>query len=246
MKRPQTRPLRSLQPMLLAVAIGLGPTAMAGPAALPAASAVEGTLLSVSSTGEAERTPDIAVLSAGVVTRAADANAAMQSNASRMDEVMKALRDAGIAARDIQTSGVNLFPQYRHDDETPVITGYQASNTVDVTVRDIGGLGDVMGALVASGANQINGPTFDIDDRTDALDEARMKAVANARTRAALYAETLGLRVRRIVSLDEGGGLSGPMPMMGMARVEKATAPPISPGQSSVSVTLDVVFELGE
>ncbi|WP_246372049.1 SIMPL domain-containing protein [Marilutibacter penaei] len=234
-------------PLLFATLLALGALPMSPRAqTLPHAVAPDGTLLSVSATGEARRNPDIATLSTGVVTRAAGADAAMQANATQMEAVMAALRGAGIAARDIRTSGVNLYPQYRHEGDTPTITGYQASNTVDVTVRDIGSLGEVIGTLVDAGANQVHGPSFDVDDKTGALDEARRDAVEQARARAAVYADALGLRVRRIVSLGEGGGrMPGPVPMMAMARAEKAASPPISPGESTLSVTLDVVFELG-
>ena len=204
-----------------------------------------GTLLSVSSEAEARRVPDIARVSTGVVTQAADANAAMRANAEQMNQVIAAIRRAGIAERDIQTGGINLHPQYRHaENQPPTITGYQASNTVDITVRDMARLGSTLDALVAGGANQINGPSFDVDDKESAYDEARRAAVEKARKRADMYARTLGMRVRRIVSISEGGSVGPPMPMMAMARMEKSSDTPISPGENALSVSLDVVFEL--
>jgi uncharacterized protein YggE len=225
---------------LLAVAGG----ALAQQVPLPA----DGTLLSVSAHAEATRVPDVASLSTGVVTQAADANAAMQANAAQMDRVMAAIRAAGIAERDIQTSGINLNPQYRYvENQPPSITGYQASNTVSLKVRDIGKLGKVLDALVASGANQVNGPSFEVDKPEAAYDEARRAALANAQGRAKMYADALGLRVRRIVSISEGGGFQPPMPMMAMARAEKGQAydTAVSPGETTLSANLDVVFELG-
>jgi uncharacterized protein YggE len=221
--------------------------AFAGSAAAQASTA-DGTLLSVSAHAEATRVPDVATISAGVVTQAADANAAMQANARQMDGVMRAIRAAGIAERDIQTSGINLNPQYRYaEDQPPAITGYQASNTVRVKVRDIGKLGRVLDALVASGANQVNGPSFEIDKPEAAYDEARRAALADAQARAKMYADALGVRVRRIVSIDEGGGFQPPMPMPMMARAEKGVAydTSVSPGETTLSANLDVVFELG-
>ncbi|MBB1060988.1 SIMPL domain-containing protein [Marilutibacter spongiae] len=241
-------PVHGLRPLLLATALAFGtlPT-MTAHAQSSTQASPDGTLLSVSALGEVSQAPDIARLSTGVVTQAADANAAMRANAEQMSRVVAALKGAGIAERDIQTSGVNLYPQYRHDDgSAPTITGYQASNTVNVTVRDLGKLGPVMDTLVDAGANQVNGPSFDIDDKTAALDEARRKAVEQARARAAMYAKTLGLRVRRIVSISEGGDIARPMPMMAMARAEKSSFDtPISPGENTLSVNLDIVFELG-
>ena len=227
-------------PLLLAIAGAANAQAAAG----------DGTLLSVSAQAEATRVPDVATVSAGVVTQAADANAAMQANAKQMDGVMRAIRAAGIAERDIQTSGISLHPQYRYaENQPPVITGYQASNTVNIKVRDIARLGKVLDALVASGANQVNGPSFEIDEPEAAYDEARREALAKARARANMYAETLGMRVRRIVSIDEGGGFQPPMPMpmMAMSRAEKGVAydTAVSPGETTLSANLNVVFELG-
>ena len=238
-----------LRPLALAAALAFGATAMPAAAqTIPAQVATDGTLLSVSAQAEATRVPDIAHLSTGVVTQAADANAAMRANAEQMTRVVKAIRDAGIAERDIRTSGVNLNPQYRYaENQPPTITGYEARNTVDITVRKIGELGSIMDALVGVGANQINGPTFEVDDKEAAYDEARRAAIEKAQARARMYAETLGLQVRRIVSISEGnGGFGPPVPMMAMARMEKAQADtPIAPGESTLSVNLDVVFELG-
>src|SRR5690606_13347282 len=124
----------------------------------------DATLLSVQAQAEASQAPDIATVSAGVVTQASDGNAAMRQNAEQMNRVLAALKAAGVAERDIQTSGVNLHPQYRYvENQAPAITGYQASNTVSVKLREVARIGKVLDALVANGANQINGPSFGID-----------------------------------------------------------------------------------
>ena len=241
----------TLRPLVLATALAFGAVAMPAAAQIATSAPVttDGTLLSVSAEAETTRVPDIAHLSTGVVTQAADAKAAMQANAEQMTRVVAAIRKAGIAERDIQTSGVNLNPQYRYEEnQPPTITGYEARNTVNITVRDIGELGGIMDALVAVGANQIHGPSFEVDDKESAYDEARRAAIDKARARAAMYAKTLGMRVRRIVSISEGnGGFGPPVPMMAMARMEKAGADtPIAPGESTLSVNLDIVFELGK
>ena len=249
----------ALSLLLLATAMSLSTLAMTASAQATSTSAApigmssvgmssDGTLLSVSAQAEARRTPDVATISTGVVTQAADANAAMRANAAQMDKVMGAIKTAGIAERDIQTSGINLNPQYKYvENQNPTITGYQASNTVNLKVRDLAKLGKVLDALVASGANQINGPSFEVDQPEPGYDEARRNALDKAQARAAMYAKTLGLRVRRIVSISEGGGFRppGPVPMMAMAARAKAEDTSISPGETSLSVNLDVVFELG-
>lgn len=243
-------PLRLLLAVVLATGLttALNASAQTSSVTTPAPlveAAGSGTLLSISAGAEARRVPDIARVSTGVVTQAADANAAMRANAEQMTQVVATIRRAGIAERDIQTGGINLHPQYRHaDNQPPTISGYQASNTVDIKVRDMTRLGSILDALVAGGANQINGPSFDVDDKESAYDEARRAAVDNARKRADMYAQTLGMRVRRIVSISEGGRVGPPMPMMAMARMEKSSDTPISPGENALSVSLDVVFEL--
>ncbi len=209
------------------------------------------TLVTVSASAEARRAPDIAILSTGVVSLAPDANAAIRRNAGQMAGVVAAIKKAGIADKDVQTSGVSLNPDYHYlANRPPRIKGYYASNTVNVTVRDIGGLGGILDALVATGANQINGPMFDIEDKDAVLDEAREAAMAKARTRADGYAKRLGLRVLRVVSIDETGG-RGPRPVLvRSAAVEQAAAgnasAPIAPGENVLALTLDVVYELGK
>ena len=207
----------------------------------------DGTLLSVAASAEASSVPDVATLSAGVVTQASDGNTAMRQNAERMVKVLAAIKAAGIAEKDVQTSGVNLNPQYRYaENEAPKITGYQASNTVSLKVRDIARLGQVLDALAAQGSNQINGPSFEIDKPDPVFDQARLGALKKAQARADTYARALGLRVRRIVSISEGGGGFRPMPMMAMGKaMDQAESTPVSPGTTTLTVNLDVVFELG-
>ena len=241
----------SLRPLVLALALttGIPMSACAQPQSTPGyAVSADGTLLSIAATAESRRVPDVATISTGVVTQAADANAAMRANAVQMDKVMAAIRAAGIAERDVQTSGINLNPQYRYaENQPPTITGYQANNTVNVKVRDLSKLGKVLDAFVASGANQVNGPSFEVDKPEEAYDEARMAALQKAQARAKTYADALGLRVRRIVSISEGGAsIPRPMPMMReMAADAAVKETAVSPGETSLSVNIDVVFELG-
>ena len=240
------------RPLILALALatslsGTPMTANAQSVAEPGTASPQGTLLSVSAEASAHRVPDVATLSTGVVTQAADANAAMRTNAQQMDKVMAAIRAAGIAERDVQTSGINLNPQYKYvENAPPSIVGYQASNTVNVKVRDLSKLGKVLDAFVEQGANQINGPSFEVDKPDEAYDEARIAAIKKAQARAQTYAKALGLNVRRIVSISEGGGFQQPRPMMAMREMAMdAESTPVAPGENTLSVNLDVVFELG-
>ncbi|MEN1940293.1 SIMPL domain-containing protein [Luteimonas sp. MJ174] len=240
--------MRTATTAALAITLALGSLAMTASAQTGYAGATsDGTLLSVSARGTASRAPDIATASAGVVTQAPDANAAMRANAAQMTRVIAAIRAAGIAEKDIQTSGININPDYRHvENQAPVISGYSASNTVSLKVRDIATLGEVLDALVASGANNVNGPGFGIDQPEVVYDEARRKALELARARADMYAQALDLRVRRIVSISEGGSIPQPRPMYAMRAVAMdAESTPVAPGENTLEANLEVVFELG-
>jgi uncharacterized protein len=223
------------------------PTAVAAQAVQAPIPAIAGTRLEVSATGEATRVPDLAIISAGVVTRQTTATAAIQENAARMEQVLSALKRAGIEERDVQTSSINLNPEYRYqENRAPQLVGYTASNQVSIRFRDIRNTGKILDALVAEGANQINGPTLTIDKPEAALDEARLKALANGRARADVYARALGRRVARIVSISESGGsypVPPPMPMMMEARNQAADSK-ILPGEQKLQVTLSIVFDL--
>lgn len=208
---------------------------------------VAGTLLEVSATGEVTRVPDIAIISAGVVTRAQTATGAIQENAARMERLRAALRRAGIEDRDIQTSSINLNPEYRYaENQPPQLVGYTASNTLSIRFRDIRATGRILDALVEQGANQINGPNLTIDEPDAALDEARTQALTKGRARAELYARALGMRVVRLLSVSESGGYSGPprpVPMAAMAERGSADTS-IEPGEQKLQVTLGMSFEL--
>jgi len=235
------------QIFLAALLLGAVPASAGAQAAPVSVQAISGTRLEISATGEATRVPDVAIITAGVVTRAASARAALAQNAARMDRVRAALKSAGIADRDIQTSNISLNPEYRYvQDKAPQLIGYSASNQLSVRFRDIAKSGDILDALVAEGANSINGPNLTIDKPEEALDEARTKAVGVGRARAELYARALGMRVVRLVSVSESGGgypVPPPMPVMMEARAQAASTK-IDPGEQKLSVSLGMVFEL--
>jgi hypothetical protein len=209
---------------------------------------IEGTLLSVSAEGRVESAPDMATLSLGVLTEGQTAAAAMAENARRMTALTQALRRAGVAERDIQTSNLSVNPQYMYvENQPPRITGYQASNQVTVRVRNLDNTGRVVDAAVAAGGNTVNGISFSHADPDAQLDAARLDAAQNARRRADLYAQAFGMRVHRVIAISEGGGYSPPMPIPVMARMEDAMAappPPVAPGEITTSVIVSVTYEL--
>ena len=236
---------------ILVAALLLGAASLTSPARAQQAASITqtiaGTRLDISATGEVTRVPDVAIISAGVTTRAATAAAAMQEVAERMNRVLAALKRAGVAERDIQTSSLNLNPEYRYvNDQPPQLTGYTASNQVTVRFRNIRNSGKILDALVGEGANQINGPSLTIDQTEAALDEARAKAVAIGKARAELYARSLGLRVARIVSVSENVANYAPPPRpMVLTGVRMAAAETqIEAGEQKLEVTVAMTFEL--
>lgn len=218
----------------------------------PAADAMfQATTLNLSAFGEVKVAPDMAMITLGVLTEAPTAAAAMQANARKMTEVVATLKKAGIAERDIQTSNLNLNPQYVYvENEQPKLTGYQASNQVTITVRDLKKLGAAVDASVNAGANQVHGISFGLTDATEAENEARRKAVKALSDKAALYAQATGHRVQRLVTLSEGGGYAPtpPMPLMRFkneAMMADAANSPVSPGELRVRIDISGMYELG-
>lgn len=235
----------SLAAALLATALPLAaPAAAQAVQTVQPVQAITGTRLDVVASGEVSRVPDIVRINAGVMTQAPTASEAIRQNAEQMRTMRAALRQAGVAERDIQTSSINLSPQWRHmENRMPEFTGYQAHNMVNVRFRDIANAGRIIDALVAAGANQIDGPMFEIEEPESALDEARTRAIEVARNRATLYARALGMRVKRILSVSEAGSMA-PIAVMGRMMAQDSAATNIAPGQQTLTASVTVSFEL--
>ena len=205
--------------------------------------------LNLSAYGEVKTAPDMATINFGVMTEAATAAEAMRMNAERMNRVMDALTRAGIETRDIQTSGLNLSPQYDYvQNEPPRLRGYQAMNRVTVTINDLDAVGSTADAVVAAGVNQIDGIGFGLKDPTAAEDEARREAVRALQAKAELYAQATGLRLAGLRSLTEGGGYSPPPPMPVMyaraAMQDSAGASPVSGGELTIRIDINGVYDI--
>lgn len=200
--------------------------------------------LTVTGQGQASAQPDLATISLGVSTRAATAAEAMTQNAEAQTKVIEALKAEGIEARDIQTSGLNLTPMMDYqDNQAPKLTGYSAQNMVTLRVRDITALGGVLDKLVASGANEINGISFSREDMTQAMDQARTAAIADARHRAEIMAEAAGMKLGPLMSLSEAQIGGDPRPMI-MAASAKRADTPIEAGELAVTANVTAVYAM--
>jgi uncharacterized protein YggE len=221
---------------------------------LPVSSHAEETItdtkLSISTNAEVKSVPDIATVSTGVTTIEPTPAKALQENSMKMNAVFKALTAAGIAAKDIQTSDMSVTPQYAQSltNKAPRINAYQVNNNVSVVIRDIKNIGTVFDALIANGANQLNGPDFSVEDKSAALDQARKAAMEKAQKSASVYAAAAGLKIKRIISISEqGSGIRAPYPVRPMMMSAMASAaPPVSAGQVTTEMTINVDYELGQ
>ena len=208
------------------------------------------TQLSLTTEAETRLVPDQLQLAAGVVIDAPTAAEAMAGNAARMNAVIAALKAAGVAERDIQTSSLSVTPQYRYQpNQPPLRTGYQARNSVTLKTQKLGDAGKLLDALVKAGANEVSGPSFSVADPEAALDKARAAAVAKARARAQVYAAAAGMTVKRIVSISEPGSelpMPLPRPMMARMAAGAVESTPVEPGELTLSARVTMLFELAD
>ena len=213
-----------------------------------AAQAAEQRERSIIVTGEGlvSATPDQARVSAGVVTQAQTAAAALTANNTAMARVMQSLRGANIPPQNIQTSNFSVNPIYapfRPEQPEPQqrITGYQVSNQVSVLVEDLTRIGATLDALVRSGANQLGGVSFSFKDAKPLMERARRAAVEEAAAKARTLAAASGVTLGPVLTVQEtGGAFPAPRPMAMEAMQARDVA--ISPGQSDVSVTVMVTY----
>ncbi|HEY7979308.1 MAG TPA: SIMPL domain-containing protein [Rhizomicrobium sp.] len=230
-------------------AAGLIFAALAGSAAVKAdtGTSAERRVLTVSGQGEVRGKPNEAMLSAGVVTTARTAGAALADNSKAMNQVFATLKRAGIADNDMQTSNFSVQPQYATDKNGNTlqnITGYQVSNTVNVRVNDLAKVGPTLDALVSSGANSIGDIAFTIKDPKPLMAQARAAAVADAIARAQTLARAAGVTLGPITSINESG-YSEPRPMYRMAVMNGAPSPPpIAAGEESVTTGVSITWAI--
>ena len=206
--------------------------------------------LNVSGNGTVYLTPDIAYIYIGVHTEDPNLATGVSKNNSQAQALVDALKNAGIAAKDIQTSNFSVYNNNSQGFDKitgqPITGGYYAvDNTVYVTVRDLSHLGSILNTAVSAGANNITSITFDVADKTAAMAQARQKAMANASSLAGELAKTAGVKLGEIQNVTYSD--NSPMPYYGMGG-GGASAPnasvPIQPGQTNISVSVSVTYAL--
>ena len=199
--------------------------------------------------GEASAVPDQAQISAGVVSQAATADAALDANTNAMERVFATLENAGIEERNIRTSNFSVSPQYEtfrdNNSNAPRIVGYQVSNQLTIVVEDLDELGTTLDALVRSGANQLNGIYFSISDPKPLEERARRAAVQDAIAKAQTLAEAAGVSLGPIMSIQESSNLGGPpLPMMALRAESLDSSVPVARGESTIAIEVSVTYAI--
>jgi len=197
--------------------------------------------VSVSATGRVSAEPDIAYISAGVVTEADTAKDAIARNNATMGKLIDGLKGAGVAAKDIRTTMLNVEPRYTQpkDGRVATINGYRVTNQVRLTVRDVKRLGEILDQAIALGANQISQIAFDVTNAETLKDEARKQAMENARRRGELYAKAAAAQLGPVLRISEGG-VDMPVGLVKFA----GHGVPIEAGTRRLEVEVQVVYAL--
>lgn len=198
--------------------------------------------LIVTGIGTASVAPDVARVEVGVESRASTAQAAADATNKKQAAIIAALKAKGIEAKDLQTTNYNLFVEHSSNpNDQNTVTGYRASTTVRVTVRQIDQVGAVLDAAVGAGANQVFGITFGLNDSEPLLGKARDNAILNAKAKADAMAKTAGIKLGKILNISESFA-GGPVPLALDARA--SSAGPIEAGETSVRAQVNMTFAI--
>jgi len=225
------------------VAVGL--LAACSPADSPDGSNPTRTI-NVNGTGRVTIVPDIATINIGVRTESEVVTDALDENSAKANMISDVLQDLGVAEEDIQTSNFNVFPSDQYNPMTGQVEGrtFVVENTVNVTVRDLTTLGDVLSAVVNAGANSIYGITFDVDNREDAIAEARKLAIEDAQAKAEAIAEEAGVELGELITINVSSG-STPIPYYDTRGGAYAAAEvPIAAGTLTITMQCNVSYEI--
>jgi uncharacterized protein len=223
----------------VAATLGLAGTPMAADSDKPGE-----RLISVTATGSVVAEPDLAHISAGVVAEADTAKEALARNSVLMTKLLDGLKALGIAAKDIQTTAVNVEPRYTQakDGRPATISGYRVVNQVRLTVREVKRLGEILDAAIALGANQVHGISFDVTKTESLKDEARKQAIVNAKRCAELYATAAGVQLGPVMQITENA--NEPARPVFATRAVGAAPVPIEAGTRVLTVEINVTYAL--
>lgn len=219
-----------------------------GPATINQAAPENVRTLNVNGLGQVYLTPDIAYIYIGVHTEGATASEAVDSNKTQTNSVIDALKKAGVDEKDIRTTNFSIWPSQQYSPDGAITgTVYMVDNSVYVTVRDLDGLGDLLDSAISAGANSVNSIQFDVADKTEAVKEARAKAMEDAKLQAQELADTAGVSLGNIQTINFYD--NSPYPMSegkggGGGVVAADASVPIQPGQLTIAVTVNLSYSI--
>lgn len=200
----------------------------------------------VTGTGTIDVTPDLAHLTVAIQTSASTATDAEAQNATASDKVRSQLSHAGIAAADIKTLSVQVWPQYDYRSGQSVLTGFMASNVLQITIHDLRRIGAAIDAGIAGGATSVQGITYDVTDHSAASAQALARAVKDAQTKAEAMASAAGIRLGSVVSMTDNQPTSYPFPIIRAAVPAAAgAATQVSPPDVQLTVSVTVGWTIG-
>ena len=204
-----------------------------------------GTIV-VSGTGRVAVEPDVAELRLGIAIARPTVEAARAAAGEAMNAILAAVVGAGVARRDVRTTLLSVQPRYDYrDGKAPTLTGYDLANVVEVTVRDLAGLGAVVDGALSAGATSLDGLSFRVDDPREAERAARTAAVAEARSRAEVLAEAAGVAIEGVAGIVEGGPPPAwPQPKAARLMQAADTGTPVEAGTTEIAVTVTVTFRI--
>lgn len=215
--------------------------------------------ITVQGSGQSALPPDVARISFTVENTAATVAEAQSVTTKQANAAIDFVKKQKVLEKDVKTLSYTISPQYSYPNPCPLgglcpdynrapkITGYQVSQTIQVTMRDLSSVGTLLGGLGKLEVQNINGPAFALDDATAGYDAARADAIDKAKTQATLLAKQLGVRLGKIVNFSESsGGYAYPMYAMGMGGDAKASAPtPELPvGENTYSASVSITYEI--
>jgi uncharacterized protein len=200
--------------------------------------------ISVSATGSVDAEPDLASVSVGAIVEADTAKEALARSSTLMAKLIDGLKALGIAAKDIETTAINIEPRYAQakDGRPAALAGYRLVNRVHLTVREVKRLGEILDGAIGLGANQVNGIGFDVSNAETLMDDARRLAIANARRRADLYAAAAGAQLGSVLTISETTNASPRA--LPMARAAAVGPVPIEAGTRTLTVDVNVTYAL--
>ena len=203
--------------------------------------------INVSGTGQVSAQPDVAVVTLGVQTEAEEAAAALSQNSQQMQALVSAMEDAGIATEDIKTQAIRLYPRYEQSQNgqgQSDLIGYTATNMVEVRLRDLESVGEILDTAVQAGGNRIESIGFEVSDPAQYMDQAREAAWNDALHKAEQLANLAGAELGIVLTISESG--RGPQPVVEqpVMAADAAAAVPVQPGNQTIEVDLQVTWSI--